>query len=155
MLVAISAMFISLCALAATIYEANLERENQLLSVWPRLQVGWVTGEQYQIKVENKGLGPALIKSSEITFDGKPVTDWGDILEQLKINSSLTTRSIYGSILSADEEAILFSVEEIEPSRILETENNRIGLEICYCSVYEDCWKVNRAAPAVEVEVCE
>ena len=46
-----------------------------------------------------------------------------------------------GSVLSADETSVLFAVPwEDRTRRLSKAWAERLSLETCYCSVYEECW---------------
>lgn len=158
MIVAWSAMFISLLALLATMYEANLERENQLLSVWPRLtiQVHLSNTQGYGIEVSNKGLGPAIVKTAKIKVDGKQLHSWEGAFRELKVSGSLTviTSSLDSSIISQNEIVTAIKVEDAIGGYNVGKVNHRIGLEVCYCSVYDDCWLVNKDNQYKSVKQC-
>jgi hypothetical protein len=158
MIVAWSAMFISLLALLATMYEANLERENQLLSIWPRVVIQTHISDKqgYSIEVSNKGLGPAIIKTTNITVDGKTQNSWQDVFEKLKLQGSFytVTNSLSSTIISQNETVIAVKVEEAKAGHTAGKGSKRIDLEICYCSVYDDCWLVSKSNQYKSVDQC-
>jgi len=158
MIVAWSAMFISLLALLATMYEANLERENQLLSVWPRLTIQDSVSDShgYSIRVSNKGLGPAIIKSTKIKLDGKQLNSWQDVFKKLKISGSFTTvtSTLNASIISQNETVTVVKIAEANTGYKVGKDRERIDLEVCYCSVYEDCWLVTKGNKYNVVKQC-
>lgn len=158
MIVALAAVLISLCALVATIYEANLQRKGQLLSVWPNLSVVTKKGDNgYHIAVANKGLGPALVKTFRVEVDNQPVYSWQETIESLDISGNFHTQthSISSNIISANEETIAFAVSDTTIGNLLSKADARIQIEICYCSVYEDCWLVKKDEPVKVVEKCD
>ena len=157
MLVALSAIFISICALVATIYEANLERQNQLLSVWPRIIIQTNTGDhEYSISAVNKGLGPALIKTAKVTVDGKEANSWQEIFKELGVSDDYSQNSneLSSSIISRDEAVPAIEIKSAKVGKKLREESKRIDVEICYCSVYDDCWLVSKSEQYKPVEQC-
>lgn len=68
---AIIAALIGLLALFVSGYTAFVQREQVRAQVWPHLLIGY-SDPARELAVLNKGVGPALVKSVEITVDGKP-----------------------------------------------------------------------------------
>jgi len=158
MIVAWSAMFISLLALLATMYEANLERENQLLSIWPRLVVQAHISDKrgYSIEVSNKGLGPAIVKTAKITLDSKVQDSWKDVFDELKLagSFSLITNPLSSAVISQNETIYVVKVDGAQAGYKASKGSPRIGLEVCYCSVYDDCWVVSKNRQYKSVKQC-
>ena len=84
MLVAASAVFIGVCALVVSLYEAQLMREEQRLSVLPILELARShftsqdAPEKWRLSLhaENVGIGPAVIEDFHVWVDGEPHTTW-------------------------------------------------------------------------------
>lgn len=82
--VALAALIVSVSALAVGIYEASLQRAHDRAEVWPRLEITtWVTPTGAELRLENTGIGPALIRSVVVTVDGKPQRSWDGVLRAL------------------------------------------------------------------------
>jgi len=158
MIVAWSAMFISLLALLATMYEANLERENQLLSIWPRLVVQAHISDRrgYKIEVSNKGLGPAIVKTAKITIDGNPQDSWKDVFNELKLTGSFSiiTNPLNSTIISQNETVEVVKIDDAQAGYKASKGSQRVDLEVCYCSVYDDCWLVSKNNQYKSVNQC-
>ncbi len=62
-ILSISAMLVSLCTLIVFIYQTNLIRKEQYLSVFPYLSLGHsgINTDTYSYVLKNDGIGPALI----------------------------------------------------------------------------------------------
>jgi len=158
MLVALSAIFISLCALIATIYEANLERQNQQLSVWPRLQLTVATGRDvgYVLKVGNKGIGPAIIKFVNLTVDNETVRSWVSVVKKLGVRPGvyIDLVGLESSIISANEIVNIIDVKDEKAAEKMSEGNDRFSVSICYCSVHDDCW-ILKGGRTKEVSQCK
>lgn len=73
-LIGLSALFVSLLTLAVFIYQTNLIRKQQYMSVYPYLSLGnkYSGTMQYEYVVKNEGIGPAMIDSIMVESpDGK------------------------------------------------------------------------------------
>jgi hypothetical protein len=146
-MVAMGAIMISLATLAVYIYQAKIMQSQQHTSVWPYIEwtmtVSSVDG--IYLSVVNKGVGPAIIKSTELYMDGKLVGSSKDMINKLtngKMDSiGLFTQTIDKRVISPGEELRLF---HMSGKRLLNTEFGnffeRIKYKIRYESIYGDCW---------------
>ena len=65
LLVASSAVFISLCALFISVQEMKIMREQQKATMYPYLTLGWVyNSDGFGVELKNSGNGLAKINSS-------------------------------------------------------------------------------------------
>jgi hypothetical protein len=146
MLVALSAMVVGACALMVSIVEVRIMREEQRANAWPRVEAFVNTGDTYVMRLTNKGFGPAMIRGLVVTVDGEPVRDWGQ-LSQLVLGDTVnyTQAKITDTVLAPQDQLEIFKPTAADgvPVRISQA-GGRIGLELCYCSVYEDCWWLRR-----------
>ena len=167
MLVAFSAIIISLSALAVSLYETSLIRQQQHASVWPHVMVGpSIQSERFMFLVSNTGIGPARIKDVEVTVDDEPVRNWVSMLEVITDDSgpfNFSMSMINGRVLSAGESyEIFWMVDGSEGDdenfvRQLSDDWERIDITVCYCSVYDDCWTVQMSEnnpQATEIDEC-
>ena len=98
--------------------------------------------------VANQGIGPAEIRSVQVKVDGRPVKDVSELLRACcatRNYSGVTTSTILGlmqrpaqvvdylSVKAADNPELYRELEAVRRARTIET-------DICYCSVFDDCW---------------
>ena len=153
-LVALSAIVLSVCGLAISIYEAGLIRQSQAASVWPFVQVGAsMSPEQESIFVHNTGVGPARIQAANVSYRGETRSSWTDAMRELTDDEELSLDAYYsvvnGQVLPADSEREsvfrLTSHGDADRTKLVESLRRAIGaneldVTLCYCSVYEECW---------------
>lgn len=146
MLVAFSAMLVGTCALVVSIFEVRIMREEQRANAWPRVEAFVNTGSTYVMRLTNKGFGPALIRSVVLTVDGKPIKEWHELmLSVFRDSVDYTQAKITDTVLAPQDQLEIFKpVAGDSIARALSNASGRIGIEICYCSVYEDCWWLRR-----------
>jgi hypothetical protein len=168
MLLALSAVGISLCAMVLSAVqviimrdEQQIMREEQHMSVWPRLELSLSTElldpevrsfadstvVKVKLSVQNKGVGPALVGEAQTFVDGKTGPDFYDALNQVFPNKSFRgsfARIADRTLLPGDSlhVAVFYTFASEEQVR---QSLNRLGLQVCYCSVYKDCWQVTKA----------
>src|SRR6478672_2162589 len=83
LLLGISATLLSLCALVVSIFQTNLAREQnaiareqQQASVWPHIQAVYSqNNDDFGWTIINNGVGPAIVKSLTLTYQGKAYKD--------------------------------------------------------------------------------
>lgn len=164
LVIAASAIVISLCALVVSYVEVSVMRADQRASVWPYLDLGVsYSADGFSIGATNRGLGPALVESVVVEVDGRPARSWDEVVERLVgpesgLDYGNTLRNtINGEVLPADRELMLFGVTGgwTPIKREMVDELNRLDWLVCYCSVYGDCWTVGRNGSRSEGVQCE
>jgi hypothetical protein len=68
----------AITAVAVSLYQAALAREQLRASAWPYLAQSnsFSGGQPYLRTVRNDGLGPARVRSFSVLVDGRPVPNW-------------------------------------------------------------------------------
>ncbi len=149
------AFLVSIGTLMVFIYQTNLIRKQQYMSVYPYLEMGNynTNSTNYRYVLENNGIGPAIIKHVEVQKGaGKIYTDFIDYLTatiQPEDSINFFYASIYpGRLIPANEEINVFGVRKnctakgiTNLQNILNHEELRIEIE--YESIYQERWKVN------------
>ncbi|WP_299007401.1 hypothetical protein [uncultured Shewanella sp.] len=150
MIVAFSALLISLITTAVSVYSAYIDRSYARASVWPRLEWGRSFGhEHFSYHVTNSGNGPALIQYAVVRYQSKPIKAWQDILSLPNAAQS----HISTKILSPQEIVKPLSYEGSEMNTLLKIDES-IDVELCYCSLYEECWIITREIASTAVDRC-
>jgi hypothetical protein len=150
-LVAISAIFVSLATLAVYMYQARIMQSQLHTSVWPYVQWKYNNGNsEFILYVENKGIGPALIKDTRLTIDGNEMKNNGHLFKTLmgSSNFSYANSAVEGVVISPGERIELFHIFDSAyakkfDSLIFQERIHKFKYTICYCSVYDDCWASN------------
>lgn len=154
-ILSLSAMFISLCTLIVFLYQTNLMRKQQYMSVYPHLSLmnyGTHT-PNYKYVLANDGIGPAILKSIVVkTKDGKTYKDIIPYVVASIIQMRDSTLGFYhsnihvGQLLPADSkiELIIANDNKISTSEKLYNILNADGLDINieYESMYGERWKI-------------
>lgn len=128
------------------------------------------TGEwKLALRVENTGLGPARIGYLNLVRDGEPVGDLNAWLIQCCVPDNIppaergafiaqtvnsgelrfVTSYVQGRFLAPQEQVNLYEIERpnetTQPDgaaiwQAINTARHEVDIEICYCSVFEECW---------------
>ena len=151
MIVAIAAIVVSIMTLFVYIYQARIMMDQQHTSVWPYVE--WTMtryneeAQEFYISVINKGVGPALVKETHL-YLGDTLYTFG---EYRKFMANLIGEGnrdalwimysvVDNRVLAPGEEVKIFHVKNWKDVRIPAFDFKRITYDICYCSIYDDCW---------------
>jgi hypothetical protein len=163
---AVIASFIGLLALCVSGYTAYVQRQQVHAQVWPRVEL---TSSNYQgvgLTITNQGMGPAEIRGMKVMVDGKPVKRWYEVVESYGQGKGegFLFRSLNGSVMAPGTSRVLFEPVQSEDSkemfmRFLRQKQHAFSLEVCYCSVLQDCWVVyddllNQSRGQEQVDEC-
>ena len=121
------------------------------------------------IRVSNRGIGPARVRAANIILDGEHLQTWSELFEQIQPDASgffpRNDSDVGQSVLVPGGDTTVIDVNtQLYPTYNLserdgvatqdETEalvlslreafrSDRIEMELCYCSVFDDCWRVS------------
>jgi hypothetical protein len=163
-----AAVLISLLALVISFYQTRIAERQAHASVWPYVSINYDISDEGEKRgftwtVENNGLGPALIQSVVISVDGKPRKTWAEVCVAIGITSknfAATSSLISGRVLppdtNRDTTIPAFHAIAAPEAKLFLDARPRLGMDICYCSVYAECWVAHFEQQRVEtVERCE
>lgn len=141
-LAAVLAALIGFLALLVSGYTAYVQRQQVRAQVWPYLLTANYDTES-AVKLLNKGVGPAIVRSMRVWVDGKPQATWRAVAAALGVEKTvaLRTSTISDNVVSGGEVVPMLVFSDYEAYRRFRNESaRRVDLEICYCSTLGDCW---------------
>ncbi|MBX2876637.1 MAG: hypothetical protein KTR30_31265 [Saprospiraceae bacterium] len=152
------ALFVSLGALFVSIVEANIMREQQKImqsqqkaAVYPHLSqhidLAFSGSTPYNYTIENKGIGPAKIRTASFLLNGKTLAGYEEVIKELKSLFPPETGLLVsffdpsGYFISPKETITVLKLTLVRPEE-LQDEPPLIDFvaDFCYCSIFEDCW---------------
>lgn len=169
MLVGVSAVFIGVCALVVSLYEAQLMRQEQRAAVIPILELArsyyrtteedGTKGWRLLLHAENVGIGPALVRDFVVLVDGEPRQTWRSAFQALLDTDEeipYGQSTIHGRTIPPDRIIEMVSVSDTEVVADLLSEFERLDFSACYCSIFDECWTTSYRAmgEAQPVEAC-
>jgi len=122
-------------------YTAEIQNKQVQAQVWPYLISGNNDLTQ-SLVVNNKGMGPAIVRSVQVSMGGKPQRDWNHIVADMGLPPhSFFQSTISRDVLSPGEELqiIRFSDKALW-QRFKDAAMDRMGIDICFCSTLGECW---------------
>lgn len=142
------AVIVSLAALIVSFMEANTVRAAARAETWPYLSVDVTyNAEGFSYALTNKGVGPARVRDTKVYFKGERVTSFDSIILDILGPDDAFSYDRYRAssakrrVVSPRERVNLFGVDWFDASRRLSEALARdLELEVCYCSIYDDCW---------------
>lgn len=151
LITSICAIFISLLTLIVFIYQTNIIRKEQSLSVLPYLTLGnqGYGSPNYQLQLKNDGIGPAFIREVSILYEDETYemdlpTFLYEHMPAMDTISNILHSNIYsGQLIPAGRIIPILQVNNSQESAYaLSTLLKPLDLElrIIYESVYEDSW---------------
>jgi hypothetical protein len=152
LLVGIIAIAISVISLLVYIFQTRLMMRQLHSAVWPRVE--WIHGNVggTYIEVINKGIGPAIISDHKMKLNGEEIKSLSDLFEKLLgagskslhcgLSPNCITAYIDGRVMVPGESFKPFIITDSIYAQRLDSafRASRFEMEICYCSIYEDCW---------------
>ena len=164
-LLGVSAIIISLSTLFVFVYQTNLIRKQQYMSVYPHLNLtNYNSGSlNYKYILKNEGVGPAFIKEIHVKEKNGQVHESLLAYVDSKIadedSVSIHYSDIYvGRLLSAGDEVILFGLSDngylksynlpentVDGANLLREVLNHdsLDVEIVYESIYGERWSID------------
>lgn len=156
--IAAAALAVSVFALGATGYQAFLQYDHNRVSVTPKLD--WRKYYNYsdfafELRLVNRGLGPAIVRHLEVTIDGKNFTTdtmlaCGKLDQFLGLdefeheqNACWTMPLDEELYLKVDEEIVVYRVgrrTDTGTEWVGTQKADLIGLFADYCSLYNQCF---------------
>lgn len=160
----ITAVVLSVAALFTSIIEVNFVRQELRSEAWPYIAI--YTGynsEGFSISMENKGVGPARIRTLSIYLNGEEIVDLDQAIIDTLGKENAFSYDLYRAnnpapgVMSSGEVTNLFSVPWEPRTRLLTDKwANKVDITSCYCSIYDDCWIASlETSDPVEVERCD
>jgi hypothetical protein len=145
-LIGVSALFVSG-------YTAYVQRQQVRAAVWPILEYGTSNDPRIRFTLDNKGVGPAIIRNVIVRVDGEPVRNWEVALQKLigPGEYKFTQSSMSGHVMAAGESMDIMVPHNFDGTPLaadksnplwvaLNKERGRTAIEICYSSTLGECW---------------
>ena len=151
-IIAASAVVISLVSLWVALRTDHTQEELLRSSVWPYVQYTKSAADaegrrQLVFELRNLGVGPAIVRSFAVSYDGHFVATLDDLLRACCprtqghiVHSSTIAQSV---IVSRDAIAFIQVPPELfdrTTYRQLDAARRHVEVLACYCSVLGDCW---------------
>lgn len=82
--IAIGALAVSAIAMLSSVLQFTVQRSQERAAAWPFISLNTAySSEGFAFVVQNKGMGPALVRRVDVFLDGRPVEGWPGVLDGL------------------------------------------------------------------------
>ncbi|MDT0596056.1 hypothetical protein [Glaciecola petra] len=147
-LISYIAVGLSVFALVISIVEVTFTRDELRSQAWPYIEIeNAYSADGFTMTVSNKGVGPAKVRSLTLILDNKPIQNFDEAILKTVGTENAFSFDVYKSsnpspgVMSSNESITLFRVPwESRTELLLEKWRDRFRVQICYCSIFEDCW---------------
>jgi hypothetical protein len=166
--VALAALIVSAASLYIARQQTSVMHRQLAATVWPAVQYissNLRDGEPViTLSVQNGGVGPARLHRFRVTHQGRPVTDVTqfvvDCCAPQDVPVFTITSFVEGRILPAGGTIEFLTLpadpEHMEVYQRFDRVRGELEVELCYCSVLEECWLLApRSARPEPVASCE
>jgi hypothetical protein len=167
--IAICALLISTIAAFATVYQTHVIARQFSATVWPYVSFDrdyspW----SVSLIVRNDGLGPAIVRSVSITWNGKnqssieallAALQRSDPAELARLRSAIrsgakiqitTSTPRVGMVIPANSQHTLIRFDGTVLVQYFRPKLTRFGFSLCYCSLTGSCWSARSDEPTEE-----
>lgn len=137
-------VIIAISAVVVSVWQVRLAQTHNMLSVRPYMDFfsGWNTETEWEVTLSNEGVGPAILKGMEFTYQGKTYQNWDGVLDaanldQYRINSTTFTKD---SPFAVGKTMLFLKLDRTEKDL-----RNRLGIDIKikYESIYGEPFELD------------
>lgn len=133
-----SVLLIAVCAVVVSVWQVRISQQHNKLSVRPYLDFfsGWSGENSWRLSLLNEGVGPAIVKSTELIYKGKTYSHWDAVLDAAGIREKRINSTNIGtnSPFATDKEVTFVELER-DP---MNATAYGISIIIKYTSIYEE-----------------
>lgn len=156
-ILATMATIVSICALGVSLMQTYYQHKYLHAAAWAHLQIEPFrteinkdsTKDITEIKLYNKGVGPAIIESVTYQYKGKTYNSVQKLVEYIIMEGSKGKvqyqasfqELISGGVIAQNEEIIHASIQGASSSRLFNEAIPKIKTRIVYSSVHDQKWE--------------
>jgi len=172
--IAIGALAVSAIAMLSSVLQFTVQRSQERAAAWPFISLNKAySSEGFAFVVQNKGMGPALVRRVDVFLDGRPVEGWPGVLDGLYGAGHpygwdrIGATDVEDRVFAPGERVEAFRIpwkapggERGEPGeddpRVREGfgDASRFTVRACYCSVLGDCWITREGIDHAPIDAC-
>ncbi|MBO6795870.1 hypothetical protein [Maricaulis sp.] len=170
LIIAASVVVISVASLFVALYQGRVMEQTMKASVLPVIEYSTgnfdMESEEPRITMtlHNNGLGPAEVREVIFRYNGEEFTSPGHLVSVCcvanaaspqeasaylqDIQMPVITSNLRGRVMTQGQELLMLAVPGYsnegargEVYRTLDDARFEVEVEICYCSVFDDCWR--------------
>ncbi|HEY4442198.1 MAG TPA: hypothetical protein VGN14_17190 [Candidatus Elarobacter sp.] len=150
LVIALCALLVSACATAASFWQTHVVAQQLSSQVWPFLTISTTYDvDSVAVDISNDGLGPAIVRSAELTIDGTPYADplkavlhLVSVPKHVRRISATYSGISPGSVIRVGGNVRFFRIVAPWFAQQYAQRSERVDLRLCYCSLLGNCWRI-------------
>jgi hypothetical protein len=170
---AVATFILAVAALGYAIYngaevDRRLNKQDERLERYFRLglQPNMAFGFYYNKEgsgwtLHNSGAGPAILKWFSVAVDGKFQSDWDafraalGLSDRVRYHFAVPHANLLVPPMPDESKGRIFWIPPGPEADSLRKLNRRVGMQVCYCSHYSECWLAGRDPKGPIRDSCE
>jgi hypothetical protein len=157
MIVAVSAVLIGVCALFVSIVQTNLQRKQSYAAAWPYLEIDTdMLDNQFYFRVTNKGVGPAIVKQTQLTYKEKKYDSIVKLAKEIAGKQDTFMPHYWDRldkrVIAPQEEIDYLLLTDSADAERFRLELPNVKLRIAYASVYDQLWVAFENQNVIEIK---
>ncbi len=161
-ILSVAGVFTGAVALYAALTESQAVRQQTAATVWPYVQFmikdgGDAESAFFHLSLENVGVGPARMRSMQLTHQGKAMPNWQSLTELLlgkeaELGTHFGKSDVSRRVLAPGDAVVAFQTDDTELALSMQEAvySGAVELTYCYCSIFDECWRISSAKAAAE-----
>jgi hypothetical protein len=169
LVLALSALALSIGSMVIAIENEGAMRRLVTANSWPCLQISHGNlrdgARLLHFDIYNAGIGPATLEKMVVTYDDQPVRSARELLERCcKVTAQTQLQTVVNAVenhVFAARDALSFlEVPQAGTDEavwnLLDRERMRLGIQVCYTSVFDEHWTTSLHAPRpARIDACD
>ncbi len=154
-IIGVSAVLVSLCALFVSISQVKLMQEQMHLAVMPRIDISFSDNpsENLIIAINNCGIGPAEIVAAKVEYNSVTVAGWEELFRVMTKDSTkleyFTASKLKNRMLAPMQIFPILTIPDGNLYKLLKANKEKVRITIYYKSLYNDYFVVCRESLGV------
>jgi hypothetical protein len=164
-------LIISLALAYFSFVQADASRKMQRTETWPYVSYGTDNSSpevknEISFSLSNDGVGPARLKELEFVYDGRPMRDPLEFIQNccaeaakaVGKNLTFTTDRVDGVLRPGEKRSFIRLAKTDQNAPLwgrLNDERWKVVVRSCYCSIFDECWVFDsRTEQPSQVKAC-
>lgn len=171
-IIALSAIFVSVVSLYVAWDQSRIMRQQQHASAMPIIMVemDFIIEDEFptfKLRIRNDGVGPGFVKSGALQINGKQIetfSSFSDAILPTPLRKAPTirldvTKGVLAPGMTRVPLRMVWKNKELAPEFIpfaysmADKEKFDISYQVCYCSIYDQCWVTDIYAQAMPEKI--
>lgn len=148
------ALFVYMRQASIMTEQTKILLEQTKANTWPHLSFGLNRTfderrlSEFKISISNKGVGPAIVNYTELSYKDKPVKTWKVYFESIDLEKgtavTYTNQSMFEQVIAANDHVEFMQFNDSSLIKMVYPSFEHLSIEVCYNSLHGDNWILKR-----------